>query len=100
MTDGPITEAAKKAHWWFTAMLAGAVAILLAGMGVSAYFGKFARAEVVAKHSEDIAAIKAVLPGIDRKLDILVETAAQREWRDHHVIIPTPASTVDAGAAR
>lgn len=92
-----VTEAAKKAHWWFTAMLAGAVGLLLSGMGIAAYVGGFARAETVSSHEKRLTTIETVLPMMDKKLDLLIEVDGQREWRDHRTIIPS-APARDGGA--
>lgn len=37
-----------------------------------------------------VTKVEAVLPLIDRKLDILIEVEGQREWRDRRVVIPPP----------
>jgi len=56
-----------------------------------------AAAEVVHPIDARVIKLEAVWPSIDRKLDILIETEGQREWRDHRVVIPSPSAARDGG---
>lgn len=98
-----VTEAAKKAHWWFTAMLAGAVGLLLCGMGIAAYVGGFARAETVAGHEKRLTRIEAHDESRDR-YDVewkrwMGEQVMQIGVQVHASVASPPAAppTVDAG---
>ena len=97
--DNKITEAAKQAHWWFSAMLGGAVGLILVGMGMTAYFGSFASASTVARHETAITEIKAVLPLLERDVASILEIERAEQWRLHRIVIPDVASP-DGGIHR
>jgi hypothetical protein len=97
-----ITAAAQKAHWWFVLLLCSSAALLLAGMGLAAYTGSYAKAETVANYGERLIKVETtvgvMMPEMNRKIDIILEATQQEALRAHHFVVPNPtAAPADMG---
>lgn len=85
-----IEEAFKQAHWWFTALLVGAVLLLLAGMGVAVYFGNFASASTTVQHEHRIITLEEHRVSEDDWRRWMVEQIGAISLRVGAPVLPAP----------
>ena len=87
-----VEEAAKSAWFWiglFTALPAMALGVVS--------LGGYAKADTVHALQLEQAAVRAVLPLMQRDISLILEIERTEQWRLHRNVIPDPSSP-DGGA--